>query len=192
MNMAGQLIIIPGGEAFDSDDAYLEWLQTSNLNLKTNQGWKYKVQQDFTNLGWEVFYIDMPCAQNANYDEWVIAFEKILPALGSNVVLVGHSLGGIFLASYLAQHLLKVKQLHLIAAPFERVATFELPNILLRVNQNCNEIYVWHSVEDYVVPFVESQKYLKQLPKAKLMQFVNKGHFNQNNFSELVDVISNI
>jgi len=190
--MPKQLIIVPGGNSFDSNDNYLEWLENSSINLKTNQGWKYQIQRDFTNLGWEVFYMDMPCSHNANFEEWSLAFQKILPLLSLDVVLVGHSLGGIFLASYLAQHNLKVKQLHLVAAPFERVGSFELPKILLRANQNCDQINIWHSIEDSVVEFSESQKYLKHFPKAKLQKFVNKGHFNQNNFSELVDVIINI
>ena len=46
----------------------------------------------------------MPNSMNARYKEWKIMFNKFLPFFKNNLVLVGHSLGGIFLAKYLSEN----------------------------------------------------------------------------------------
>ena len=46
---------------------------------------------------------------NARYEEWKIWFERMIPFLNDNVILVGHSLGGIFFVKYLSENLLPIK-----------------------------------------------------------------------------------
>jgi len=43
----------------------------------------------------------MPCIENAKYNEWKIQFEKYLKRTDNDLILIGMSLGGIFLTKYL-------------------------------------------------------------------------------------------
>lgn len=45
-----------------------------------------------------------PNKQNAQYEEWKILFGKILNALDDNIILIGNSLGAIFLVKYLSEN----------------------------------------------------------------------------------------
>ena len=60
----------------------------------------------------------MPNKQNAAYDEWSIWFEKYFAYLKDDVILIGWSLGGMFLAKYLSDKPfpVKIKSLFLLAA----------------------------------------------------------------------------
>lgn len=69
----------------------------------------------------------MPNGNNAQYIEWKIWFERLLPFLNDGVILIGHSLGGIFLAKYLSENnfSIKVRAAILIAAPFDALGMKE-------------------------------------------------------------------
>jgi predicted alpha/beta hydrolase family esterase len=60
----------------------------------------------------------MPCRENASYPAWKIWFEKIFPYLNEeNIIIVAHSLGGIFISKYLSENAFPkhLAQLHLVA-----------------------------------------------------------------------------
>ena len=103
--MKQQVFVIHGGTAFDTYEEYISYLQKKEVSLEKLLGrdWKLNLQD---NLGsdYEVFLPKMPNAQNAVYKEWCIWFEKYLPLLDDGVILVGHSLGAVFLAKYLSEH----------------------------------------------------------------------------------------
>ena len=54
--------------------------------------------------GYEVLIPQMPNSQNARYSEWKILFEKIISILDDEIILIGHSLGGIFLVKYFSEN----------------------------------------------------------------------------------------
>ena len=105
-----QLVFIHGGEAFSDYDSWMEFLRTLEVDPfeESSQRWKHFLAQD---LGeeWQVLMPEMPNKLNAKYAEWEIWFEKYIPYLQEEVVLVGHSLGAMFLARYLSEHTLSVK-----------------------------------------------------------------------------------
>ena len=90
-------------------------------------------------------YPQMPNKQNADYQAWKIEFEKILPDLDKDSILIGHSLGGIFLAKYLSENKLaqKLDSLHLVAAPYYKCGNFnlDLKNDPNKFNQNLFDNY---------------------------------------------------
>ncbi|HRH33232.1 MAG TPA: hypothetical protein PK720_03810, partial [bacterium] len=124
-----QIIVIHGGDAFDSYDDYLAFLQGYEIDrsIFLKGGWKQNLQKD---LGgeYEVLLPVMPNKFNAKYLEWKIWFEKMIPFFESGIILIGHSLGGIFLAKYLAENNFskKAQALFLVAAPFNDVDTYSL------------------------------------------------------------------
>jgi uncharacterized protein len=124
-----QIVIIHGGNSFSSHEAYLQDLKEKELDyerLLYSGKWREWVAQTITDA--DVLLPDFPNKQNAQYDEWRIYFEKLLPLLTGKVSLVGYSLGAMFLAKYLHEKPLKNQayQLILIAPCYDDESTEDL------------------------------------------------------------------
>ena len=200
--MKKQIIVIHGGTTFDTYEEYISYLKNQEVSVekfKTRKDWKDSLEGE---LGedFEIIMPRMPNKTNAHYEEWKIWFERMIPFLNDNVILVGHSLGGIFLAKYLSGNLLpkKIKIVLLVAVPFddtnnmESLSDFTLPASLEKFAEQVKKIYLLHSKDDPVVPFEQVEKYKKVLPNAEIIIFEDKQHFNQESFSEIVGLIKNI
>jgi predicted alpha/beta hydrolase family esterase len=120
-----------------------------------------------------------------------------------NLILIGHSLGGIFLAKYLSEENLpkKIKAVFLVAAPYElrgngesqrNLSEFKLPVSLDKFKEQGGEIFLYHSKDDPVVPFSEVEKYQAALLNAKTVIFEDRGHFNQEQFPEIIEAIKGL
>jgi len=167
-------------------------------SFETHKTWRYSLD---VNLGknYQLLVPKMPNSNNAVYYEWKIWFEKMNPFIKNNVILIGHSLGGIFLAKYLSENKYKkkIKALILVAAPFddcekESLRSFTLPKSLDKLSNQCKDIYLIFSKDDPVVPIKEIKKYESVLPHSKLIIFRSKNHFIQDDFPELVKIIKNL
>ena len=195
-----QVCVIHGGGAFNSYEEYLEDLRNTvpDLDRQNKKGWK-NVLAERLGPAFQVISPAMPCKQNAKYKEWVIWFEKHLPFLKEGVILVGHSLGGIFLAKYLSEQKIsvKIKATLLVAAPYNTedehpLADFLITKPLAGLEEQGGKIMLYHSVDDVIVPFSNAQRYEKELTGATTRFFSDRGHFNDETFEELENDIRNI
>lgn len=200
--MNKQIIVIHGGTTFDTYEDYIFYLKHKEISLeklKFGKDWKDALQE---RLGsdFEVLLPRMPNGTNARCEEWKIWFERMIPFFSEHIILIGHSLGGIFLAKYLSENTIPrtITATILIAAPFddenseESLAGFVLPVSLAKfVGQNKN-IFLIHSKNDPVVPFDQLRKYQQALPNAKEIVFNDREHFNQEVFPEIVELIKSL
>jgi predicted alpha/beta hydrolase family esterase len=197
--MKKQVVVIHGGDSFETKEEYLAFLQSfeiDSLNYFTGRDWKNTLQEK---LGeeFQVIAPRMPNQFDARYAEWKIWFEKIIPLLNDEVSLVGHSLGGTFLAKYLAENMLgkKITGLYLVAPAYDAEGTeysmcdFVIPESLEKIEEQCKNIFLYQSTDDDIVPPLNAEKFLKKLSTAKLESFSDRGHFNQESFPELVENI---
>lgn len=138
-----QLVIIDGGNSFDTDAHALEWLENCKWDLLAKPpSWK-KWLSDGLADDFALIRPDMPNTMNAKYNEWKVWFEKYFPYLRegdareqstldrvieksdpskkSKLVLLGHSLGATFLVKYLTENLFPrhIDTLHLIAPAYD-------------------------------------------------------------------------
>lgn len=199
MKSKKQVIFIHGGEAFSEYRIFLEHLRTRELRNPLEDApkrWKTTLRQE---LGpeYEIYLPSMPNSDNAKYEEWKIWFERHLKLITHDVILIGHSLGGYFLAKYLTENTpeVPIRALFLVAAPVHpddlkgedggdfRFDTALLPNIAQKVD----EIFIIHSKDDLVVPFGHAELYRTALPDAQFRAFENEGHFLGATFPELVE-----
>ena len=144
----------------------------------------------------------MPNKANAKYAEWKIWFEKGMPYFQKEVVLIGHSLGGTFLAKYLSENKFpkKIRATLIVAAPFDTkhrqksksLSDFILPKDLHKFDAQGGKLLLYHSKDDLTVPFADLGKYRAKLKTAIPRIFTNKGHFNQEEFPELARDIKNL
>ena len=200
--MRQQVLIIHGGTTYDKYDDFIYDLKNKEVSLdrlKIFKDWKNSLPEELGE-NFEVLAPRMPNGTNAQYDEWKIWFERIIPLLEDKPIFVGHSLGGIFLAKYLSENIVfkKPRAVILVAAPFddensdESLGSFNLSESLINISSQCDQIYFIQSEDDPYVLFEQLEKYRKALQEAKYIIFKDRGHFLLESFPELVRLIKDI
>lgn len=197
--MRQQVIIIGGGNTFKNYREFLVYLKKMPLTIKkSGKKWKENLENDL-GKNFETIRLRMPNTDNAKYREWKIIFEKANSFFSNDLILVGHSLGGMFLAKYLSENKFprKIKALFLVAAPFhgrkgDDLNQFKLSNKIKNLSQKAEKIILYHSRDDNLVPLSDFKEYKKALPEAKSVVFDKKGHFQQSHFTELTREIKKI
>ena len=88
--MKKQILVIHGGDSYSTHAKYLRALKNEKIDFDKMRasGWKDNLQKSLGNK-FEVFRPQMPNRENARYTEWKIWFEKILPLMDKDIVLVG-------------------------------------------------------------------------------------------------------
>lgn len=195
--MKKQVIVIHGGDNWENDADCYKFLSDYQIDfahdaLRVN-GWQGNLQLA---LGeeYEVIRPEMPNKYNAKYDQWKLWFEKFFQYFEPEVILVGHSLGGAFLAKYLSENDFpkKIKAVFFVAAavsdnlPEYKMLDFAPPSDLSRLEKQAETIVLYHSKDDPVVPFDDVNKLKTALPKATVHVFEDRKHFNQPQLPELV------
>lgn len=192
-----QVFIIHGGSSFKDNTAYLRSLNDLTINyerLKYAQRWFTQgISQSLTEF--DVLTPSMPNKNNAAYNEWKIIFEKLIPLFEDNVQLVGHSLGAMFLAKYFNEVTLskKVRRVILVSGAYnddkiEDLGSFELTSAT-GIERSAESTHLFHSKDDFVVPFTELAKFQTDIPTATSHIFDDRGHFLQPDFPELYELL---
>lgn len=201
--MKRQIIVIHGGDTFDTHREYISFLKERKIDFEEyrhpKKNWKENLSRDLGGK-FEVIMPKMPNKINAKYFEWKIWFDKFVPYFKPNVMMIGHSLGGIFLAKYLSENEFpkKISATFLVAAPYDdedsdySLADFRLPKNLSKLEKQGGKIFIYHSKDDSSVPFADSEKYERSLKAATRRIFADRGHFGQERFPELMrDILKN-
>jgi len=204
MKQKKQVVFIHGATGFSRYDDFLRYLKTTPIDdplADSPKRWKHTLREDL-GIDYEVFLLSMPNKQNAKYREWQIWFERYFEFLRDGVVLIGHSQGGCFLAKYVSENTMPmcVRALFLIAAPAgpddfggEDGGDFQFTIEKLPEGiRGIEDVLIFHSKDDPVVSFEHAQKYQKVIPKALLISFKSRGHFNTEDFPELLEQIRNL
>ncbi|MFT7645150.1 MAG: putative alpha/beta hydrolase family esterase [Candidatus Paceibacteria bacterium] len=199
-----QVFYIHGGDAFSDYDKFLQYLNAIPIrNLPGAvqlKNWSSTLTED---LGeeYEVFTPQMPNKLNSKYEEWKVWFERHFEFLHDDVILIGWSLGGYFLAKYLVENdtPFTIKALFLMAPLFENIEndpggedggdfSFDIRQVE-ELAKKAGKIYLFCSKDDHVVPYEHSLKFKEALPEAELVVFEDKNHFLVEELPELVDLI---
>lgn len=197
-----QLIYIHGWMCQPDNDAFCKAIETRDYDpfeeKKRRKNWlKEELKSDYLTIK-----PDMPNKDMASYKARKIWFEKIFPYLNNeDLIVVGHSLWWMFLIKYLWENTFpkKIKQLHLVSSVFDESDMSEEekyawdfaydPSIIPNIEHQADEIFLYHSTDDEIVPYTHAEKIKAYLPKAKLVTFTDRGHFSQPEFPELLENI---
>jgi predicted alpha/beta hydrolase family esterase len=195
-----QIMLIHGGMTFKSKRDYLRFLKQRPISVKQRTRWDDRYFRDKLGRKFEIIKPKMPLAENARYSDWKIHFERHFPYLRNNVILIGVSLGGIFLAKFLSENKFpkKILSTYLIAPPFddtlpteELAGGFKLKSDLSRLDGSSKNLVLLFSKDDDIVPVSHSEKYRRKLNNAKIVICPKvKGHFNISKFPGIVKFIN--
>lgn len=198
-----QIWFIGGGNVHDNHESYIQFLQA----LPTRIGEKYFDWKSWIASGLSdkalIIKPNFPDKLNADYEAWKTWFEKYRDfyiTAETHLIMIAHSLGGIFLSKYLSENRLlgKMEAIHLIAPVFnneglngEVVGNFAFdPKNLSTLAAQAGAIHIWHSEDDPIVPYAHGLEYKKFLPQSLLHTFQDRGHFiNQAHFIELFQTL---
>lgn len=199
--MKQQLVYIHGGMTFKSKKNYITWLRTREITLEKRVKWSEGYLDTALGKKFEIIRLRMPMADNARYGDWEIQFDRYVPFFRDGVILMGVSLGGVFLVKYLSTKKFPVRigRVILVAPPFDNslpdedlVGGFALRGDLSMIEKNCGDMHFFFSPNDDVVPIGHCERYVKKLPNAQFNIMENvKGHFQDAEFPEVVSVIKN-
>jgi len=200
-----QVFYIHGGESYKNYEDFIDRLQTKDIwDLPSTESYKKWTSTLASDLGeeYEVFMPAMPNKNNAKYDEWKIWFEKHFQYLHDDIVVIGCSLGAMFLTKYFVENQtpFSVRELIIMACPVQD-GTFSdndcgdfLTDVsdLAKMSGKARKITIMHSKDDFVVPYEHAIKYKEALPEAELVTFEDKNHFLVEELPELVERIRDL
>jgi predicted alpha/beta hydrolase family esterase len=194
-----QIFMIHGGMTFKNKKDYLHFLETRKISIKEKVYWSNEFFKNNIGKNFEIIKPRMPLQDNAKYEEWKIHFERYFPQLKNNIILIGSSLGGIFLAKYLSENKFpkKILSTYLICPPYDNtlseedlVGGFKLKSDLSLLEKNSKNLYLMFSKDDDVVPVSHAEKFRKKLKNANIIIYESKnGHFKISEFPEIVKMI---
>jgi len=196
-----QVLFIHGGMTFKNKKDYLNFLKKRKIRVKDRIKWHDQYLKENLGGNFEIIKPRMPLPENAKYKEWKIHFERYFPYLRNNIILIGESLGGVFLAKYLSEHKFpkKIISAYLVCAPFDNslegedlVGGFKLKSNLSLIEKNAKRLHLLFSKNDDVVPIAHAKKYEKKLKNANIVIYKHiKGHFKIAKFPEIIKMIKN-
>lgn len=184
---------------FKTQKNYIHFLKSREISLENRTSWTDTYLETALGKRFEIIRLRMPTPDNAHYDEWKIHFERYLPFFTDSTVLIGKSLGGIFLARYLSENRLIQRALatYLVCPPFDDSLSDEVlvngfklkPNLSL-LEENTEHLSLLFSHDDVVVPVQHAEKYREKLHRANIRIYKSKnGHFKVTKFPEIVRMI---
>ena len=195
-----QILIVHGGMTFKRDKDYLRYLKTRKISLDKRVSWSGDYLDKNIGRNFQIIRPRMPLQDYSKYRDWKIYFERFIPYLRNGVILIGGSLGGIFLAKYLSEHRFpkKILSTYLICPPFDDsvigedlAGGFKLKSNLSLLDTSSKHLYLMFSRDDKSVPISHAEKYRKRLPHAKIIIYKSKnGHFQISKFPEIIKMIN--
>lgn len=202
MREKNHIMIIHGGMTFARQKDYVHFLQTREISIEKKVRWREDYLDQKLGKDFDIIRPRMPLADNARYAHWKIHFERHIPYVKDNIIFIGISLGGIFLAKYLAENTFpkKILATFLICPPYDNtlptedlVGGFTLPSDLSRIEKNSPQTFLLFSRDDDVVPIAHAEKYRAKLPHAHITIYDSKnGHFRIAEFPEIAQMIKTV
>ena len=196
-----QILFIWLWNAYHSREDFVKELKKWDYNpFEVKKKWKNTLSKELWE-NYQVALLDMPNKNIALYKEWKIQFEKTFEYLNGDQIIIAHSLWTTFILKYLTENSFPqtIKQLHLVSASIDEEGmpaeesyfwdfTFDIQRIP-EIEKICNKIFLYHSKDDFCVPFSQWERLYEFLPNSKFEIFEYRGHMNMEKFPELIQNI---
>lgn len=202
MKSKTQIFVIHGGTTFKNKKNYIDWLKNRIVTVEKKQRWSDEYLEKKLGKKFDIIRPRMPLQDDAKYTDWKIFFERHLPYFRNGIILIGSSLGGIFLAKYLSENIFpkKIRATFMICPPYDDtiegedlVGGFKLGEDLSLIEKNSKKTYLMFSKDDTSVPVSHADKYKKKLTNSEIIVYESKnGHFKISEFPEIIKIIKSL
>jgi uncharacterized protein len=132
---------------------------------------------------YDIEYPTMPDPDRPDYKKWKTKLEKILGAQKGDLILIGHSLGGLVLLKFLSEKEFKknIAGLFLVELPYWGKKDWEIEEFVLHQDfetklPSIQKIFLYHSSGDEWVPFSHLDDYTKKFPDAVVRRLGGDEH----------------
>ena len=196
--MKKQILVIHGGGSFVGipRGRLVEELKARKVELnrlRRTHDWKATLQEKLGE-GYDVLFPRMPNPDDPRFKEWRAWFDNILSVLDRDLILVGHSLGGLFLLKYFSEQetAKHIAGLFAVAPPYVTLeekwgnSGFSLPEDFSKLGQ-IRKVFLYASNDDTVVSYEDGERFAQKIPHASYTLLENRGHFADGNFPEIID-----
>lgn len=143
---------------------------------------------------WEYLRAPFRERKYADYTEWKIMFEKVIPFIKQDICIGAGSLWVSFILKYIwendgifhpeTKQKIHIKKIFFIAPAIADTAdevlwsfAVDLEQVYTKIQRWCKEIYIYHSKDDPVVPFEQWLALNNYFPEAVFREFDDRGHF---------------
>ena len=202
MKSKPQIFIIHGGMTFKNKKDYIDWLKNRTISLEKKERWSDEYLEKKLGKDFDIIRPRMPLQDDAKYVDWKIFFERHFSYFRNNIILIGSSLGGIFLAKYLSENKFpkKIRATFMICPPYDNtvegedlVGGFKLSSDLSLIEKNSKKTYLMFSKDDPSVPVFHAEKYRNKLKDSEIIIYESKnGHFKISEFPEIVKIVKSL
>ncbi len=168
-----------------------------NGNAEMSEIWYPYAKKELERLGIKVIAKEMPDPDIAREKYWIPFIEKQIRENQKNneeIILIGHSSGAVAILRYLEKH--EVTGALLIGACYtdlndskeKESGYYDRPWKWEKIMQNADFITVFASTDDDFIPISEA-RYIKDKISAEYYEFNDRGHFMDEEFPELLEVV---
>jgi len=168
------------------------------LGGSARENWFPWLKKELQHLNHNVSVPDFPNSENPKLQEWIDTYSKLDNLFDENSIFIGHSLGCPFLINVLQQRSKPVKATVLVAGFTGLLSDREVNTKVADfsdktfnwdlIQQRSRSFYVIHSNNDPHVPLEKAEELAKNL-RTEVRLIPNSGHFNDNSFPKLLDMI---
>lgn len=134
--------------------------------------------------GYRVHYPAMPNEGCPAYEAW----KDVIAAATGCRIFVGHSFGASILIKYLSETVVAADGVFLIATPYWGIEDWEVDEYTLREATALSPevpVFLYHSLDDEIVPFEHLWLYAARLPQATIREFSGRDHQFNHDLSEV-------
>ena len=152
------------------------------------ENWFPWLKSELEKLDCRVFVPKFPTPENQSLEDWLKIFEEYKQHLNENSIVVGHSLGPVFLLNILEKLDKPIKAAFFVSGFIGLLGNPEFDKInksfvdkgfdWQKIKQNCPKFFVFHSDNDPYVSLEQAEKLAKNLG-VDVILVKNAGHFNE-------------
>lgn len=152
------------------------------------ENWLPWLKSELEKLSCEVIVPCFPTPEGQSLKNWLKILNREVKTWGSNIILIGHSLGPVLILKKLEELKKPIKAAFLVSGfigpigieKFDSINTtfFEKGFNWRKIKKNCHDFFVYHGDNDPYVPLFMGQDLAKNLG-VKLKIIYNGGHLNK-------------
>jgi len=152
------------------------------------ENWFPWLKSELEKLDCRIFVPKFPTPKNQSLENWLNVFKDYKQYLNKDSIVVGHSLGPVFLLNILENLDRPIKAAFFVSGFLDLLGNPDFDNInksfveksfdWQKIKENCSKVFVFHSDNDPYIPLAQAEKLAKNLG-VDVTLVKNAGHFNE-------------